>query len=114
MEPYLYAVHDAGATQMIGMFIEIEDDARIDMSLMTRTVIATQDPTTVVCLLAGMIIMDTAEGAARDMPIEIEFMYVDAMIMVTMPAVGIRMKDHAATDVDVAVDMVVTVLAILA
>ena len=52
------------------MVIEIEDDTRIDMSLMTCAEIVVQDPTTVVCLLAGMTIMDVTEDVVEDMAME--------------------------------------------
>merc|ERR1719203_858388 len=97
-------------TQLIVMVMEIEDDTGIDMNLMICTVIIIQDTTTVVFPLTGMIIMATEEGTAEDMAMEwtiameMEFMDVATIIMVTIPAVDIRMRDHAM-DMDVMVDM---------
>lgn len=101
------------------MVMEIEDETGIDMNLMICTVIIIQDPTTVVYPLTGMIIMATAEDTAEDMATEwiiateTELMDVATIIMVTIPAVDIRMRDHAAMDMDVMVDMEVTVMAVL-
>ena len=97
------------------MVMEIEDDAGIGMSLMTYTVIIIQDLTTILCPLTGMIIMATVEDMAIEwiIAMEIEFMDAATMIMVTMPAVGIQMRDHAAMGMDVMIDMVVIVMTVL-
>lgn len=120
MYPWLHVAQGTVVTHLIVMVMELEDDSGIYMNLMTCAVIIIQDLTNVVCILTGMIIMDTEEGAVEHMAIEwtiaaeMEFLDVVAIILVAKPVTDIKMKDHEDMYMDAMLHMVVRAMAIIA